>query len=301
MFFRLLLSTIVLVLLPASVARAQVELPVAPPLGGERGYVRLWAANDMFYVPNRTDQYYSAGIGGEYVLYPTERTWVTYGVRQDIFTPKEIEAVTLLTNDRPFASTLLAAGGWGNFREGGLRLGHRLTLGVLGKPAGGGKTQNAFHRMVDFADEVPGWVNEVEADVVVNYRFTASKDWLPTSPTAVVTYGRAEVGSLYTNATAGARLGRTWAGSKARWRFHLAAAQELRAVGYNATLSGGLLNRDMRYLRTVRPERVVLQSLVTASLRYGFLGANATVVHTGPEFVGGEGHTYVVFAVRAHW
>ncbi len=301
MSFRLYTFLILLVAGSTDALYAQMRLSVPEPFAEDQGYARLWMANDMFYLPIRSDQYYSAGMGVQYVRYRSDRSYRSWGVRQEIYTPKEIESVEVTHNDRPFAGTLLFNFGWGSFGEGGIDFATELTVGVLGRHAGGGKVQNKVHSIVSYADEVPGWVNEVEPDLALNYRMRFGKDWLPASGTNVITYGRAEFGTLFTNAAFGGELGGDYPLFAGKLRLTASVAYEVRAVAYNATLTGGLLNRDARYRTAIDPEPVVAQSRVSFDLRYRGLALECTAVRNGAEFIGGEQHFYATCGARIHW
>ena len=278
------------------------------PKTGESASLRIWTANDLYYLPRKTDKYYSAGAGAVYSRYDwttideeayrREKSW---SLRLDIFTPKDIATETLIVTDRPYASYSVLEHFRGIQRPRGWSFSNQYTAGVLGKYSGGGAAQNAVHRMVSFADELTGWQNEVKPDVILNYRTSATKSIFLTHRLSVLATGTGRLGTLFTDASIG--LG-------ARWRMighangnclRLAVATERKWVGYNATLSGGLFNKDDRFRGVVEPERFVRNSRVTADLRVGPLGFEAGVHWVGAEFVGGQRHVFGVVGVGFFW
>ncbi|NJC27773.1 lipid A-modifier LpxR family protein [Neolewinella antarctica] len=279
--------------------------------------LRAWAANDVFILPVRTDQYYTAGAGFEYSNIRRERSEIqsithrrSWLVEQATFTPRDILSTDLLPNDRPFASYLTvdrgqsttnSPGSVSTDHPGELTTDWGLTAGVLGKYSGGGKLQTVFHNMVDFADELPGWSNEVKPDLILNARYGLDKDWSVHPRYALRTYAKARAGTLFTDLTTG--VGADFlVGSVTNLRHvKLGVRGDVRAVGWNATLSGGLLNRDERFRGVVRPARLVGAWSFLATARWGRVGLEASVVQLTREFRGGKNHAYGVIGARWYW
>ena len=274
----------------------------------ERRYLSAEIANDVFYLPLKTDRYFTSGLrfewgkersraveqlGGNRVV--NRRYW---RIDQDLFTPNAIDSLDLMPNDRPFASYLTVSRGFVTTLPGlGLRLRRQWTAGVLGRPSFGGRMQNAFHGMIDFAEEIPGWVHEVRPDLVLNGLLAVEKD-LPLGQYHRFTLAtRARLGTLYTDfrqeATVTLRPVRL--GSDDGLYLRLTAGGHL--VGYNATLSGGLLNRDDRYRGVIRPRRLVVNLGATAGMNALGLGLEGGVRWLSPEFRGGMEHLWAWFGV----
>lgn len=289
-------------------ARAQVQWTGDGNQSPEdRSSLRFWTANDVFYLPWRTDQYYTSGFGFEYHRYhkrqiggqqvAENRYW---RLTEDIFTPNQVQTDELLTNDRPFASYLILERGQSRKFTNGLSIDHRFTGGVLGKYSGGGRLQNAFHRMIDFAQELEGWAFEVKPDLILNYRGEVAKDWVAKPAIELSTFGSARLGSLHTDATVGARAGFTL-GKQPRRSFKVTATADLRAVAYNATLSGGLFNRDDRYRGVISPQRIVASTAISSTLRVEAISLHLDMVMVSPEFRGGFGHIYAILGASYSW
>ena len=304
-YHQLTILLVLACLLLPSRARSQVQGMGWEPSADDRGSVRGWMANDVFYLPLKTDRYYSSGMALEYAKYAQAgdktitRNWK---LEHAIFTPEDIVSTGMLSNDRPYAGYLTLERGVGWSDEKGVSFSQHFTGGVLGKYAMGEWVQNTWHSYLSYADDIPGWPNQVKPDVIVNYQALIDKDWLPNRQLTLATYGRGRVGTLFTDVTAGARVVWTLPITRNPERyFTVGASQELRAVGYNATLSGGLFNRDDRFRGVVRPERLVSLRQVRLALRYGQLGLEASGFWLSPEFRGGREHAYVRAGMQWFW
>ncbi|MEM9526033.1 MAG: lipid A-modifier LpxR family protein, partial [Bacteroidota bacterium] len=171
-------------------------------------------ANDVFYLPAKTDRYFTSGMQFEYGVTKVvgssilpgleERITNYWRINHHLYTPSAIDSAKLQLNDRPFASYLILSQGK-IYRSGtlGLRIENVWTCGVLGKYSGGGRMQNAFHELVNFADPIPGWVHEVKPDIILNYQFSLRQEFpiigrLIAAPSFTI-----RAGTLYTDVSGG--------------------------------------------------------------------------------------------------
>ena len=274
----------------------------------EGAYFNFEVANDVLYLPIKTDQYFTSGLsleigkrevgsapfrpGGSLVM---EQYW---RLTQNIYTPRQINALNLQEDDRPFASYLVATRGK-SFSDGQLGLGVRweFTAGILGRYAGGGVVQNAWHSILSFADPVPGWTYEVKPDVVLNYELAISQHFAATPRFGFTAALTGRVGTLYTNLEPQLRF--NWLairmGERHTLEFEMLGMTRL--VGYDATLSGGLLNRDDRYRGRVRPKRLVGTFGFDGTILFGDLRLSGGFRHLETEFQGGRAHAWAWFSV----
>ncbi len=282
------------------------HLPGQKTWGG--AYLSFDIANDVFYLPIKTDQYFTSGISLEVgrravARSPFRATSRAQSARywrftQDIFTPQEIEATQLVANDRPFASYLIATRGkWYADRMLGLRLTTEWSFGVLGKYSGGGRMQNAFHEMINFAEPLPGWVNEVNPDLIINYQLSLQQR-LGRERFGAVTGVDLRLGSLFTDIKPGLKV--FWQALRLResrtLQFELTGT--VRLVGYNATLSGGLLNPDLRYRGVIRPRAIVGQAGLDGIVHFDAWQLRGGLRHLSSEFVGGWKHAWAWIGIR---
>lgn len=282
-------------------------------LSGQRAwdgaYLDFKADNDFFYLPDKTDQYFTSGLTLEVgrekkapsplFAAPLARRRQFLRLTQDLFTPRRIEAREFLKNDHPFASYLVLTYGTGYADEQlGFGFSQQFTAGVLGKYSGGGAMQNAYHDLLSFADRIPGWHYEVKPDLILNYRLGLRRGrrlgrvfWLSTDLVA-------RLGSLYTDLAPA--LTAEWlalrVGPKRTVRFELSG--QARLVGYNATLSGGLFNIDRRYRGLIIPERLVGRAGLDCFVDYDGWRVSGGIRRITPEFAGGRGHAWAWIGLR---
>ncbi|MEL7159677.1 MAG: lipid A-modifier LpxR family protein [Bacteroidota bacterium] len=265
-------------------------------------YLALKIANDVLYLPAKTDRYFTSGLQLEYG-YTRDNTQVStaryWRIDHNIYTPEAIDSVNLQVGDRPFASYLVVSHGRRDFdRTTGIGLEHRWTAGTLGKYAGGGMVQNAFHDMLTFADEVPGWDHEVKSDVVLNYLFGISQDIPLGRRVTVRPRSVARLGTLNTDLKVGVeaewQMIRLDVDRYLRMRF----ATDTRLVGYNATLNGGLLHRDERYRGVIRPKTIVGSVRLEGEIVFDRLQLSGGWTYLSKEFRGGWEHLWGWFGIQ---
>lgn len=271
-----------------------------------QSYLSVEIANDVFYLPLKTDRYFTSGMALEW---GTERrlrigqnghepmTKCRYWrINQDLFTPNAIDSLQLMPGDRPFASYLTLSRGQRVTLPGlGLRMGWEWTGGVLGRYSFGGRMQNAFHGMIDFADEIPGWVHEVKPDVVINGQFFLERSFIISQRDRLSFGTRARVGTLYTDLRPQAVISNRWVRLGRRGYLGTRLEGSVRFVGYNATLSGGLFNRDGRYRGVVQPRRLVSSLGGSGGIYLPGFRIEAGVRWLSPEFRGGMEHLWAWF------
>lgn len=271
-------------------------------------YLSFELANDIFYLPIKTDQYFTHGLqlefgkrkrkaaplrvsGGTTV----ERYW---RLTQNIYTPREIGVSHLVENDRPFASYLLVTRGK-FFTDDQLGFGLRWELsgGILGRHSGGGRMQNALHDMLSFTEPLPGWGNEVNPDVLLNYELGVSQRFSVSPRFGFTTTLTGRLGTLYTNLRPELKF--SWLAIRTNGnrtlRFDLFS--NARIVAYDATLTGGLFNRDERYRGRIRPKRLVGLFGFDGVIDLGKLQLSGGLRHLGVEFSGGLPHAWAWFSV----
>ncbi|MEM9259463.1 MAG: lipid A-modifier LpxR family protein [Bacteroidota bacterium] len=265
-------------------------------------------ANDVFYLPIKTDRYFTSGVQFEYGITQAvsssvlpgleERVSRYWRVNHHLYTPSAIDSSNLQVNDRPFASYLTISRGKIYQSEVlGLRLEQLWTIGVLGKYSGGGRIQNAFHEMVKFAEPIPGWTHEVAPDFILNYQLSMRQDFPLLGRFVVAPSFTIRAGTLYTDISGGFFLSGKLVAFSPRRFLRLGFGSDLRFVGYDATLSGGLLNRDERYRGVIQPRRIVGQFQLRGSLHFDGWRGSAGLAYLSKEFTGGWSHTWAWFGL----
>ncbi|MCG3148337.1 MAG: hypothetical protein PCFJNLEI_01780 [Verrucomicrobiae bacterium] len=256
---------------------------------GDGARVIVTEENDKFIKPS-TDKHYTQGLHLT-VLWPDERVpfWGNplshlpnlgvaeptrkYGFRigQDIYTPEDTAARTLIVDDRPYAGWLYL----GLIRESrgtvgrGIPVVDTLTVdaGVIGPLAQADSSQIWFHGLIE-VDQPNGWRNQLDDEpaFLINYnrKFLLWDSAPPTDAFHVqlLPHVGVKIGTIETSATLGTtlRFGANFPNefakaSPARLGWYVFGSTEARAVAYNTFLDGNLYHDS----HSVSKEPVVLR------------------------------------------
>ncbi|WP_190277413.1 lipid A deacylase LpxR family protein [Taibaiella lutea] len=230
-------------------------------------YIRLNYSNDYF---TATDFYLTQAMQLEWVLpafskipvykiiYRPANSEVRYGLslEHNAYTPVHYETAVIQKDDRPFAAcfflNMFAISTNSNTHQ---RVRTELSAGVIGKSAFGEGMQTFIHEHIGNA--IPhGWVNQVRNDVILNYSIAYQKQIFAISDILNLTAdATARLGTLSTKANIGitlmaGRFNNPFASVRLMGKkFQLYAYDhpEINAVGYDATLQGGLFNHSSPY------------------------------------------------------
>lgn len=229
-------------------------------------YVRFNYDNDYFA---SRDQDYTQGYNLELVAPGLQRNPLNivllrpknsenkFGIslEQLGFTPIDIKSDSIQYGDRPFAATIMLksfALAIDTVHQS--RLSSSFSIGVVGPGALGKEVQVAFHKAID--NTIPeGWQNQVRNDVVINYEVSYEKQVVRfRNLFSLQTNTTVRAGTLFTNAGVGATtifgiINGPFSVLKTKNRFLLYGYTKsmLNAIGYDATLQGGLFNRRSPY------------------------------------------------------
>ncbi len=307
--------------------------PLAPPdsaiVDSER-VVAYSFANDAAF---RTDYYFTQGMSLTVVLpgfsrLPTRRlllaegaagTHSQYGVRMryDGYTPLRIQDPFIRRGDRPYASYIYATlcHSQTNVVKRA-RLTSGVQVGVIGPAAGAKGFQTAVHRWID-APTPRGWDFQVRNDLVLGYELGAERQLLTAGRALeVVGTARAALSTLRTGAGAGlvvraglfdpylSTLLGVAAGARAagrrRVQAYVEARAEAQAIGYDATLQGGLLNRASPYtLQASAVRRGVAAGSGALVLAAGGFSIRGVAAWVSPEFWAARQHAWGQVELRA--
>jgi hypothetical protein len=197
-------------------------------------------------------------------------------LRQEIFTPKDLAADTIIIGDHPYSSTLtLAQVKIYTIPDRRMRIESALRLGVLGPAALGFRTQELAHHVSNPSRPPEGWDNQLQNDIIVNYKAQVDKGMVHREAIIFGITGKGRLGTLHTDLEAGLWF-RLDAGNGYFYRFGPSCdhgfnvkffmSANMRHVFYDATLQGGVFNKTSLYIIT--PEDV--------SRWLGILEASAT-------------------------
>ena len=277
-------------------------------------------ANDFFF---GTDYYFTQGMTFDWASPALARSPAnrllprgpaggvrTHGMalRYDGFTPLSITDARIRVGDRPYVAyfyvSLYRVSNQAGKRQ---RLTTAVEIGYLGPAAGGKFVQTKLHELTH--NPTPrGWDNQISSDAVLGYRASLDKQLVALGHAAEL-LGRAEasLGTLYTYVGVGGRLrvgsftpffANADAARRPRWQCYAEATLSGRLVGYDATLQGGVFNRNSPYvLAFSEVNHAVLHSTGGLVLAHGGFSFTATAVYVGPEFGGGRPHRWGVLGV----
>ncbi|HEX4046536.1 MAG TPA: lipid A deacylase LpxR family protein [Elusimicrobiota bacterium] len=304
-----LAAAALLFLAPSAFAR-NVDTGEIAPFVGAGGLFRLAYANDYF---SGTDRYYTQGIGFD-VFHPALRASPvmrllpalpgaarSYGisVRDSTFTPSRTDSDGPLIGDRPFAAYAYLGHVLVSKDPGrGLTLAAELDAGMIGQ-AVGGDAQKWAHRVLD--DPAPdGWGNQIRNDVLLDYYARLEKA-VQSSAFEDLAFGAdATAGTVYDNA--GAEGTARFGALASRDRFYVFGRAQEKAVGYDATLQGGVTNRRSPYtLSAAQVERFVPRADLGIAADFRSLALEAVWSDLGPEFRNGLTQRWIEISIIARF
>ena len=171
-------------------APVTTEAATPPEKLKEGGFWSIQVENDLF--GSGSDQFYSNGTEVSYLTLKRPPGWLTrlgqglpffrtgdvsavqYSVGQKMFTPRDTERSTLITDDRPYAGWLYGSANLASrfVDQPNLQVSNILgiTVGVVGPSSLAEKVQKGVHRLI--GDDIPrGWDNQLkdEPGIVLTY------------------------------------------------------------------------------------------------------------------------------------
>ncbi len=259
---------------------------------------RLIYENDFFAA---TDRFYTQGIYLEFMspslnrsflrklVYTPSQQSVNVGVAygDEGYTGRDLKRSDIIPGDHPWAGTkqlnvFAVAADTVQHR----RISSQLTVGLIGQGAAGREIQTFIHERT--GNTIPqGWGNQIRNDVIVNYALGVEQRLFARSSAIELWSGaQARAGTFQTSLSLSSTL---MVGKMERWFVY--AAPTLRAVGYDATLQGGVFNRSSPYtIKAGDMRRLVFGQ------RYGVVYRGQRVsleffrARNSAEFAGGSAH-----------
>jgi lipid A 3-O-deacylase len=274
--------------------------------------------NDIF---DMTDRYFTNGVRFEWTgpglaNSPLSRLLIEYGhpatntysayLVQNMYTPVSTKIPPLLSgNDRPYAAYMIL----GHRKETldatrQLKLTNDISFGVIGPYSLGSAMQQGVHHSLPTNDPPLGWETQIKNDIVAGYRFQVEKTVAGNECFQIGALAAAEAGTLYDNLMMGFRMesgkntspdnnpGREIQG-KEKVKLHAYLQGESRFIGYDATLQGGMFNRNNTYiLQSDQIKHIVLKAEAGVSVRYLQYGVELGQTLISPEYSGGKNHKW---------
>jgi lipid A 3-O-deacylase len=211
-----------------------------------------------------------------FLFYKPKESVYKYGLSIEHigFTPDEYESPEIQVGDRPFAAAIMLKSfmvATDTARNN--RISQSFSLGMIGPAAFGREMQTEIHEAT--GNKIPlGWRNQIQNDVVINYRVDFEKQLLNYKKYFTLqSNSTLQLGTLFTNASTGINMTAGWLENPFTdnrkgqgFQFYLYAQSRASLIGYDATLQGGLFTNDSPYvISNNQLERV------TAQLDYGLV------------------------------
>lgn len=271
-------------------------------------YFRFQFDNDYF---TTKDQDYTEGFNIEffnpiftknplnYLVYRPANSKIKHGISVEhiSYTPENIGSEEIQFGDRPFASSLMLNSiviTTDTIQRS--RYNTTVTLGLIGQGSLGETLQLSWHQLT--RNVLPqGWQHQIKNDIVLNYTVHYEKelfrkgDWFSFQATS-----RAQLGTLFTNAGVGFNtiLGLindpfSAEADNKKLRLYVYIQPILHVIGYDATLQGGMFNKDSVYtIDASEVERFTGQYVMGMVVqKYGFY-AEFTRTNITREFTSGR-------------
>jgi len=286
----------------------------------KKSFIQFKWSNDFMY---ETDYYYTNGFAFEVsgpwakkntinsILIPSpEKSINQFGVTlvQDIYTPYErVDVEKQLDGDRPFAAYLLLGfikKTYDPIKRN--KIISELQFGVLGPSALGEETQNWIHDMLPTSERLNGWENQISNSVAINYSTGFYKSLYRLSWVGLTGTANGKLGIPFTHIKlgGGARIGYLSSYpkdfevfSENRMTAFLFAEVFGKAVGYNATLQGGLFSSSTYTLDVIN--HFVGSYRLGISVSYNLLNLEMATTFNTPEFPGALSHRWSWIVIRA--
>ncbi len=296
--------------------KKQYLMSISLPLTDPHSFLSIQFDNDVFL---SMDYYYTNGIQFQYIHPALQRSRILsiaipyrkkslnyFGIRlvQNMYTPTRLDIEQVLVGDRPFASYLYL----GFFKttydkENKLKLHSGLDIGLLGPTSLGGLIQTTIH-----STEPTGWANQIGNDILLSYHASIEKGILEKELLTWNIAAGAIGGTLYDNAYISTLL---MAGKQEPYfngyglqcgsnrqinklQYVLIAGLKTTLVGYDATLQGGLFNKNEIYsLSGDEIERFTYSAIAGFQVKYKWFGLTGKIHYISSEFKGGRDHKWV--------
>jgi len=287
-----------------------------------RPALKLTFENDLI-TWNNTDRYYTNGIAIELQLPGLSRHSVSKLLLpyrhesmsstslllvQNMYTSSDTRIPPTLKNDRPFASYIYLGIKRLNIdSKKKLRITNNLNAGVIGRYSPGSFLQTLVHKTFPTNDIPQGWETQISNDIIINYNYEAEKCLTETGKANLSAIALFNAGTLYNNAGIGLRAQYGISDSRfsyanpaksAKWQAYVYAQAVGRFIAYDATLQGGMINRNNSYtLKPGQMNRIIGVAEAGLHFDYKGYGFEAAQHFLSPEFKQGFSHRWGEFSI----
>jgi hypothetical protein len=231
-------------------------------------YFRFYYENDFIAI---TDYYYTSGMDIELVkpsfkknplnkvFFGLPGSKMKYGLALDhyAFTPLHIIYSDILYGDRPYAGCISL----NSFRiatdeKRGRQISTSLILGLIGPRTFWEPVQTFLHKHLIPAPEPEGWDNQIQNDLILNYKVNVEKNFIRASSFLLNGNVEAIAGTMNDKLSTGlsvmiGKMNDPFQSyetiERKNWELYFFGHSFVNAIGYDATLQGGMLNRKSPY------------------------------------------------------
>lgn len=277
----------------------------------DSAFVRFQYDNDLFQAQ---DIYYTQGVCLEIVnpvfrknpinkllLSSSQPNTKKYGIRIETaaFTPTSILSDSILYNDRPYSAMMALNLYQMNYLDQQkMKLTSDIQIGIIGQAALGKEIQTGIHKVTK--NSLPhGWEHQILNDLILNYTTRLDKQLLSyASFFALNCLAQANIGTYQTNLSIGLDLSfghknNVFSDKENKVQYFIYAQSKLKAVGYDASLMGGMLNRKSAYtIPYSAMKKLVAEQHVGFVLQFPHIYFGADLGFITPEFTGGNSHAW---------
>jgi hypothetical protein len=286
--------------------------------------IRINFDNDIL---DNTDRYYTNGIRFDFIspyLKQAPLSWLMipywgngvnyYGVSigQNMYTPFSTKVGGIHPGDRPYAAYLFI-GGFKITNDAGkkFRQVSEIDLGVIGPSSFGDFVQKSFHNSVPTNNEPLGWENQIQDDLVLNYKLAYEKGILSNRSADLNLHAFGTLGTLYTNMGGGfqfraglmnsyfdsygySRIKVNKANGYSKFQAFVFVTSLGKLVAYDATLEGGMFNKSSIYtLKSSELNSFTYQGTLGFTVSYAGFRLDVEQFLLSPEFSGCTWHKWV--------
>ena len=271
----------------------------------------FFAGNDYYYTQGHNLEWVSPGL----IKNPINKLFIKlknskqkYGVsfEQIGFTPTSIKSNQILYDDRPFAAAaVLKPFLVSTDTIHKTTLSSILTIGIIGQYALGEEIQTEIHEWVNSQNPL-GWQYQIKNDLILNYEISHEKQLYRLNDLfSLNSNAKLRLGTMNTNISGGltttfGKINFPFISPKNKNDFQLYVYWQglFTAVGYDASLQGGLFNQNNAHVITDQNmERFTFQKNFGIVLQYKTFYFEYSRSHLSKEFKTGRTHKWGGFRI----
>lgn len=282
-----------------------------------RSSLKLTFENDLI-TWNNTDRYFTNGITLELKAHwvsglAASRLLLPYRhpsasntsllLAQNMYTSADTRIPPTLHNDRPFASYIcLGIRKTNTDYTRMLKLSSTFYAGVIGPYSPGSFLQTLVHKTFPTNDIPQGWDTQINSDIILNYDVSLEKHLSGSRLWNICALADVKAGTLYNSLGGGfraqfglsePRFGSPRKVTRQKWQAYLYTQGITKLIAYDATLQGGIINKDNTYKLTgSQVNHLTGKAEIGVHIDFEGIGIEAAQHFLTPEFKEGMSHRW---------